>query len=247
MAKIRGRKPGRTFMPAPPARAAESGNVFLIIMIGIGLFVALMFTFSRGMQQGTDGLSGREAELAASDIVSYGQQLQRGVERLVARGISETDISFANPVDTNYSNALCGNNNCLVFHPEGGAVSWKTPPSGVNYASTGYFIGPNRVGSADGTTINIGTEARDLVLLLPVNDNVCAAINGLTSKLDVWSNGGTANTSLRFTGDYAAGGSSAISYSSTSHQPASGCFCEGPLPCTYPARQLYYFNVLHSR
>ena len=235
--------------PAPltPATRRESGNVFLIIMIGIGLFVALMFTFSRGMQQGTEGLSEREAELAASDIVSYGQQLQRGVERLVARGISETDISCANAADLNYANANCSDNCCLVFHPDGGAVTWKTPPQGVHYSSSVYFIGPNRVGSADGTTINIGTEARDLVVMLPVNENVCKAINSITSKLDIWANGSAANTAVRFTGSYSDGGASAISYSSSSHQPAAGCFCEGALPCTYPSRQLYFYNVLHSR
>ncbi len=226
----------------------QSGNVFLIILIGIGMFAALMFTFSRGIQQGTEGLSGRQAELAASDIVSYGQQVQRGVERLIARGISETDISFANPVDTNYTNPHCsGDNRCLVFHPDGGAVAWKSPPQGVNYTSADYFIGPNRVGSADGTTLNIGTSARDLVIMLPVNEAVCAAINGLTSKLDIWANGSTANTATRFTGNYAAGGGAAISFSSTSHQPVSGCFCEGALPCTPPAKQSYYYNTLHAR
>lgn len=242
MAKIRDRN--STSNPA----AGESGNVFLIILIGIGLFVALMFTFSRGMQQGTDSLSGREAELAASDIVSYGQQLQRGVERVIARGISETDISFANTVDTNYTNTNCsGTNDCLVFDPQGGAVTWKEPPARVNYTSASYFIGPNRVGTADGTTLNIGTDARDLVLMLPVNEVVCKAINSLTSKHDIWANASTANTSAPFIGNYAAGGGGAISYNSITEQPTSGCFCEGPLPCTYPAKQLYYYHVLFSR
>ncbi len=230
------------------SRAPESGNVFLIILIGIAMFAALMFTFSRGIQQGTEGMNGREAELAASDIVSYGQQVQRGVERVISRGVSETDISFANPTDTNYTNPNCsGDNRCLVFHPEGGAVTWKTPPQGVNYTSAAYFIGPNRVGSADGVTINIGTSERDLVIMLPVSEHICAAINGLTSKLDTWTNGGTANVATRFIGNYTAGGTSAISYSSTSHQPTSGCFCDGVLPCTPPSKQLYYYNTLHVR
>lgn len=226
----------------------ESGNVFLIILIGIAMFAALIFTFSRGVQQGTEGLSGREAELAASDIVAYGQQVQRGVERVLSRGISETDISFANDTDTNYTNPACsGDNRCLIFHPEGGAVTWKTPPQGVNYTSADYFIGVNRVGSADGVTLNIGTAERDLVIMLPVNENICTAINGLTSKLDTWANGSTVNATTRFIGSYAAGGSSAISYSSSSTQPVAGCFCEGTLPCDPATEQLYFYNILHAR
>lgn len=225
----------------------QSGNVFLIILIGIAMFAALMFTFSRGIQQGTEGMTGREAELAASDIVSYGQQVQRGVERVISRGVSETDVSFANSVDTNYVNLNCSDNKCLVFHPEGGAVTWKAPPQGVNYTSAAYFIGPNRVGSADGVIINVGSAERDLVIMLPVSEHICTAINGLTSKLDTWANGSAANATARFTGNYATGGTSAISYSSTSHQPTAGCFCDGALPCTPPAKQLYYYNTLHAR
>ena len=238
----------RTVANNSAARQQESGNVFLIILIGIAMFAALMFTFSRGVQQGTEGMTGREAELAASDIVSYGQQVQRGVERVIARGISETDISFANTTDTNYTNPHCsGDNRCLIFHPEGGAVTWKTPPKGVNYTSATYFIGPNRVGSADGTTANIGTSERDLVMMLPVSEHICAAINGLTSKLDIWANGSSANTTTRFVGNYAHGGISAISHGNVAHQPTAGCFCEGSLPCSPPAEQLYYYQVLHTR
>lgn len=225
----------------------QSGNVFLIILVGIVLFAALMFTFSRGVQQGTEGMSGREAELAASDIVTYGQQVQRGVERVIGHSVSEEDLSFANDVDINYTNPACTDNRCLVFNPEGGAVKWKSPPAGVNYTSADYFIGPNRVGSTDGTTLNIGTSDGDLVIILPVNANVCTAINGITSKLDVWANGSTANTTTRFTGNYGAAATSAISYSSTTTQPPAGCFCEGTLPCDPATEQLYYYHVLLAR
>ena len=34
----------------------QSGNVFFIILIGIVMFAALMFTFSRGVRQSTEGI-----------------------------------------------------------------------------------------------------------------------------------------------------------------------------------------------
>jgi hypothetical protein len=225
---------------------SQSGNVFLIILVGIVLFAALMFTFSRGVQQGTEGMAGREAELAASDIVTYGQQVQRGVERIIGRSISESDLSFANDADTNYVNPACADNRCLVFNPEGGAIKWKTPPSGVNFTSADYFISANRVASTDGMT-DIGTDERDLVILLPVNANVCEAINGITSKLPIWSNVGTANTSTRFIGNYgASGGPVTISTGANSNLSPAGCFCAGALPCTQP-KQAYYYQVLLTR
>lgn len=225
----------------------QSGNVFLIILVGIVLFAALMFTFSRGVTQGTSGMAGREAELAASDIVAYGQQMQRATERLIARGISEEDISFDNIEDTNYVNPACTDNRCLIFHPEGGSVRWETPPDGINYTSATYFIGPNRVGSADGTTANIGTAARDLVLMLPVNKEVCDAINAQTSKIDTWANASTSNRTTRFIGNYDAAAGTVIARANENNQPPSGCFCEGSLPCSPATEQLYYYHVLYAR
>lgn len=226
----------------------QSGNVFFIILIGIVMFAALMFTFSRGVRQSTEGMSGREAELAASDIVTYGQKVQRGVDRILARGISEADLSFANDVDLNYVNPDCsGNNACLVFHPEGGAVKWQNPPNNVNYTSASYFIGPNRVSSADGTTKDVGTNARDLVIMLPVDAAVCDAVNAITSKQTVWANGSTANISTEFIGNYDAAAGTGISKANDAIQPTTGCFCHGTLPCDPSTEQLYYYHVLLAR
>lgn len=224
--------------------ASQRGNVFFIILIGIVMFAALMFTFSRGVRQGTESMSGREAELAASDIVAYGQQIQRAVERILSRSISEEDLSFANAVDTSYTNPDCGDNRCLVFHPEGGAATWKQPPDGAEGI---YFFGPNRVGSADNATKNIGTSARDLVIMLPVNTQLCEAINAITNKLPLWASAAAVNSTTRFIGDYDAAAGTAISRANDTNQPTTGCFCDGTLPCDAPANQPYYYNVIRAR
>ncbi len=223
--------------------ARQRGNVFFIILIGIVMFAALMFTFTRGVRQGTESMSGREAELAASDIVAYGQQMQRAVERILGRSISEADLSFANAVDTNYTNPDCGDNRCLVFHTEGGAATWKDPPDGA----TGiYFIGPNRVGSADGTTKDIGTSARDLVLLLRVDAGVCDAINAITNKYATWVSAGSHNATTRFIGDYTVGGGT-ISRDNETDQPTTGCFCDGAGASCDAADPRFFYNVLMAR
>jgi hypothetical protein len=225
---------------------SQRGNVFFIILIGIVLFAALMFTFSRGVRQGTESMSGREAELIASDVVSYGQKVQRGIERMIGRGVSESDISFANPVDTNYVNLNCTNDKCLVFSPEGGAVGWKDAPSGTN-AGDLYFFGPNRVGTVDGVTKNIGTTARDLVMILPVEPLICDSINGITSKLATWKTAGPINITNRFTGDYLVSAGTTISYDNDPIQPTTGCFCTGAGATCTGTDPHYYFTVLLAR
>ena len=224
----------------------ESGNVFFIIMIGIVMFAALMFTFSRGVRQGTESMSGREAELAASDIVAYGQKIQRGIERVISRGVSESDISFVNPVDTAYVNAGCLDSKCQIFNPAGGAVAWKNAPSGANNGEL-YFFGPNRVGTVDGITKNIGTTARDLVIMLRVNPNICDSINGITSKLSTWKSSGPVNSTIRFTGDYTVAPATAISHDNDPSQPTAGCFCTGVGAACLSTDPHYFFNVLIAR
>lgn len=225
---------------------SESGNVFFIIMIGIVMFAALMFTFSRGVRQGTESMSGREAELSASDIVAYSQKVQRGIERVISRGISESDISFANATDTAYINAGCLDNKCLIFNPAGGAVAWKDPPSGTNNGDL-YFFGPNRVGTVDGITKDIGTSARDLVIMLRVNPNICDSINAITSKLSTWKSSGAVNSTIRFTGDYTVAPATAISRNNDPIQPTAGCFCTGVGTDCLSTDPHYFFNVLLAR
>lgn len=225
----------------------QSGNVFLIILVGIAMFAALMFTFSRGVRQGTESMGGREAELAASDIVAYGQQVQRGIERMIARGISEEDISFANNIDTNYGVAACTNGNtCLVFDPAGGSVVWKAPPSNVNSGET-YFYGPNRVGSTDGTTKDIGTSERDLVMLLPVNAEVCDAINAITNKHQTWVSAGNHNATIRFISSYDLAPGTVISRDNETDQPTTGCFCDGAGATCDSTDPHFFYNVLLAR
>lgn len=234
-----------TVDPDSRYRPSERGNVFFIIMIGIVMFAALMFTFSRGGRQGTESLGNREAELAASEILSYAQKVQRGVERIKARNISEEDISFENDVDTVYTNPNCTNNTCLVFHPEGGAVRRQNPPAGINNGEP-YFFAPNRVGSFDNTTKQIGTDERDLVIILPVQEVVCDSINAMTSKITAWESNGQHNSTVPFIGDYEAYPGTVISNGNSTNQPVTGCFCHGTAPCD-SSDELYFYSVILTR
>lgn len=88
----------------------QSGNVFIIILMGIVLFAVLSYTVARGRaSETTDKLSAQKAALAAADIVNYAQRLERGVARLRQKSISENDISFESTQDVAYAHTPCRN------------------------------------------------------------------------------------------------------------------------------------------
>lgn len=162
-----------------PNRANEAGNAFLFILLGVVLFASLSFVMSRGFgTEGTSKISDRRAELAASDIMTYAQRIQRAVNRMRRDGISESDISLE--FDGNFVNVDCDEDTdrnfpaCQVFHSQGGNVSEQAPPEGINDGEIWHFTGSTCIGDC-----NAGSTADEELLLVLENleDNVCQFIN----------------------------------------------------------------------
>ncbi len=158
----------------------ESGNAFFIVMIGVILFAALMFTFSRGARQGGGNLSEKQAGIFASDILNYTQRVERGLARVYSKGFSENDISFENNISAaNYANANCGAglNRCKVFLPAGGGATYKPLESSWSLSQTDWvFTGANGV-------FGLGQDcaaSRCSELIMMIEDvpmSLCIAIN----------------------------------------------------------------------
>lgn len=107
----------------------QSGNVFIIILVGIALFAALSVVVSRSMRtESASKMTEREAALVASEILDYGQVLARAVDRVRRKGCSENDISFANDIVSGYEHTPVVADKCKVFHPDGGGARWQDPP-----------------------------------------------------------------------------------------------------------------------
>ncbi|MCB1555701.1 MAG: hypothetical protein KDJ15_00120 [Alphaproteobacteria bacterium] len=153
----------------------ERGNAFLLIMLGIALFAALIFTVSQGTQEGTGNMTRRQAEIAAADILDYAQRLERGAQHLQARRISENNISFENDFVAGYSNANCSISRCKIFDADGGAVAWKAPPVGANDGSDWVFTGANYVKGLGAVADQ--TDAELLAILPNVTRTLCAMLN----------------------------------------------------------------------
>ncbi len=129
-------------MPAPGLKInSQSGNVFFIVLLGVVLFAALVFVVSRSMRsEATAGMSKRQSELAAVDILSYGQKLEHAVGKLLQRGVSENDIDFTNIPVAGYDHVPPGTAEKMVFQISGGGVSWQSPVTGVNDGSEWLLI-----------------------------------------------------------------------------------------------------------
>ncbi len=195
----------------PSARLNERGNVFMFILLGVILFAALAFVMSRGFRSDTTtAMSQRQAELLAVDILSYGQRLERAVGTLQRKGISESDISFFNESVAGYDHTPAEDDNQKVFNRMGGAVTWKAPSPKANDSSPWHFTGSSCVTDigtgGTGCAANAVNTDEDLIAVLPnVNATVCAAINKRLGIDPMPSNGGTAYSGTKFTGDFADG------------------------------------------
>ncbi|MFP4313580.1 MAG: hypothetical protein ACLFR0_04550 [Alphaproteobacteria bacterium] len=195
-----------------PHRRTEAGNVFLFILIGIVLFAAISFVMSRGFRsEGTSKISDRQAELAAADILSYIQRVERGISRVRRSNISENDISLE--FDGNFVNANCDAPadaafpDCQVFNARGGRVSVVPPPANANDGTDWHFTGHTciaDIGNGDGTCEGDSISNEELLMVLRnVDQNVCEALNERLGITGIPADTGGGFSATAFTGTFA--------------------------------------------
>jgi hypothetical protein len=163
----------------------QFGGIFIYIFVGIALFALLAFTFSRSQQStSTTVLTTGQVKMAASQILSYQKSISTTIEKLLAQGCSETEISFQNDYVAGYTNPLTPPDmSCRVFSPGKGKVAWKKPPSIVPTPDGQYFFSNTRF---SGLGQNAGGLADlDLAIWLRmVPAEVCRELNTqLNSRL----------------------------------------------------------------
>lgn len=115
------------------AKNNEHGNAFFIILLGVILFAALMYTFSKSARHGNENLSKKQGDLGTMELLDTAQKMERAVDRLLAKGCSENDISFENDSGTSkmvngtvfdYTNAgTPADDSCKIFSPNGGVLN----------------------------------------------------------------------------------------------------------------------------
>lgn len=192
-------------------RRTEAGNALIFVLIGVVMFTALSFTVSRGMRSDTTRqMTEREAELVASDLLNYAQRIERAVNRLRRKGVSENEISFENDVIGTYVNANCGDDTCKVFHPNGGGITFRSAENFIpTLAPSNFQFQANNRFATFGCETSGDSACSEMVIRLNLNNapEVCRKINDL---VDVENPSGDAPrlnewiTGAGFTGTFGA-------------------------------------------
>ncbi|MFH1157287.1 MAG: hypothetical protein V1721_00130 [Pseudomonadota bacterium] len=214
---------------------SQAGNAMLFVLIGIVLFAALTFAFTRSSRS-PSGVSSEDARLYAHQIISYAEKINGAVQTIMLQnGCSGTRVSFENTSVAGYSHVPPSPQKCRVFNSTvGGGMIFESPPAGALTAAGDYLFTGNVCIGGVGTgpyasCASDGLKNEELLLILPwVSAEVCVAINRILSNsatIPQEAAGGYDGT--KFTGTYADGfelgsGASAKCFQSAGGSPGSG-------------------------
>ncbi|MEM7618124.1 MAG: hypothetical protein AAF244_01945 [Pseudomonadota bacterium] len=168
-------------MPQNKNISSQSGNIFMIILIGVLLFAALLYTFSRSLQTGTSNISAQQAEIAAQEMLNYARMLDNAVSRVRQYGCSENEISFENDEQPSRYNNLNApsDNSCHIFDQNGGGVEWQDLQYGEIFIDDGNCI--TDVGRGTSCT---SADAELLLYVIDIDAPICLEINNRVNNID---------------------------------------------------------------
>ncbi len=213
----------------------QSGNVLFYILIAVALLAALSYTVAQSGRGSVSSINRERAYIYATEIIEYGNILSQAVSQIKLRGYNDNQISFENNKISGYSNSNCTDDECKIFHINGGSLTWLDPPKSSN-DGTDWLITVNEIN-------NIGTSNADLILLLQnIDQEICKQINNkLHGTTVIPQESDTINLS-KFTGNYT--GSVISDASNIISGNYSYCFEGGTTP---PTGTYHYYQVLIAR
>lgn len=234
----------------------ERGNALFLILMGIVLFAALTAAVSKGFRGGNSALSGSRIEALANDIIITASSYEKGVQKLLAKGNSETRISFTRASGDGYELTPAESASEKVFNVVGGGAQYLDPPKDAldttRSAESGYgswfFTGSNKVK-------DVGADDEgDIIAMLPyVRKNVCVAINNRLQYLNVDSStppqeNGTMNTQTKFGPDLFTTSVANLGPVGSNHNnKKAGCFEGNSAHGNSISGRYYFYYVLHAR
>lgn len=229
----------------PQNKHTENGNVFVIILIAVVLFGALIFTFSRSGSQGISSISKQEAKITAQEIINYARLVEGAVDRVRRNGCSESEINFENLIVTGYTNLTApSDESCDIFSDNGGKISFS---SATNKTTDGsyWLISPAiaivNVGSDSATNECTEDRCTELNLFLgPLSTPICDALNSLLNAPNTTAESMTGYGS-QFTGAYT--NADQLGNTSTTYRNIHSACLNGNSDPT----GLYFYHVLLAR
>lgn len=249
----------QNFTKNPQYRKNERGNVLWFILLAlvlIGLLTAVLSRSGTSVDQTGDV---EQQRIKISQMMRYVQGIEAAVQQMLLRGISESDISFyqdlngdgndaTSPDAGEFYNPNCTRNDCLVFHVDGGGITYQPPPQGVNDGSDWIYTARLRVTNI-GTTVSGDPSSSELLMILPnVTRAMCIQMNRVLNIDNPSGNppkdSANSNPIPLYDGTYLAGNQ--ISGTEINGQ-AAACY-DGDTSGTTPPEGTYqYYHTLIAR
>ena len=177
----------------PMKKSTESGSALFYILIAVALLAALSYTVARTGRGNIGQLNEERARVYATQILEYGNTLSSAVAQLRLRGCSETEISFENNVNSNYTNSGApSDGSCNVFSVNGGGVQWQKPDEewlDTSIPDTSNDYGDilitasaciQGMGKNSECNLGLGSKTPELLFIIPfLKIEICNQINEL--------------------------------------------------------------------
>lgn len=216
-------------------RSGESGNALWFIMLAIALLAALTITITRSSDSVEQSGDFERARVHATHILRYVSGLEKTIDQMRMRGISENDISFHDSGwgNNNYQHSPALPNSNRIFHVEGAGLNFPD----IGGASNWIIFGDRSVDSLE-------TSSHELIIQAEVSKNICTQINaiaGITGPSDDPPTD-VITAPTEFTGSFTDGGEANLVIG----DEAAG-FSGEPTGCREDGGIYYFYHVLIER
>lgn len=218
------------------------GNVLFLILISIGLFGALTYTFAKSNRTATYSKESDD-HAKTQEILSFAEKVGTAVNRLHFQNNCRTAyVSFAHKDGDGYENPTSPTNErCHVFAHEGGGIKHLTPPPQLldSTHSTDPLYGEylfsgnvclDEIGSGtEDTCDSDSVQNEELIMFLPwVKETVCRTINSILANPKLIEDSGSSFDNTKFTGTFIDGHAIADNMGGKTYN--IGCFRSGSTP-----------------
>jgi len=180
----------------------HSGNAIFFILIGVVMFAALIFTMTRGMNTSNKLTTEEEANLAATEVLSYGNTIRTVVEQLLLlKGASDINtggngILFSAPSASIDYGTFGDQPSTEIFNTLGGKVIYQIPAASICSISCKYeFTGQYTI-----TGVGGDTKAELALVVAGMDSNVCKRTNSMLGHKWSYIPTGSELTLTRFDG-----------------------------------------------
>lgn len=220
----------------------------LVYILGAILLMGILIVVVKGSFQEGTSIDGEQLVVKASQVQQYAGEIERAVGYILNSGYSETALRFATNISSTYGD-ITSIRPRQIFDPQGGAVEYKSPPSGINDGTAWQFFATTHF-----TDMGIdtgGSQKAELIAVLPnVTQAFCSQINrmvgqssiNLASTSDPAANGCVHQPGSEFQGTFVAGGAvNLLDNAVVTKFPAK----EACVKCN--TGQFHYYKVLMTR